>query len=331
MLGGQANSNFSDPDADAENINFGGNVGSGGPTRIPQVRYTMPLAPWGILGDLSVSAEAPETDGITAAAGPIGSDATTQDPALSTCTATTTLTGAGAGATAASTCALGAPVNPFKAPAPDLTAAWYIAQPWGHMSFSAVLRPDLQMKDGQFVDRTFTGYGIHFGGDVQPGWFGWAKDDITFQFVGGDGIGRYLGGNTQEFALVTNYPAAAPATLAAARNVRARTTVSWGGNAGYQHWWTPTLHSNISAGIQHHDINNLGGADGFVCPSQVRAASGSAGCGLAKELISSELNLFWQPVPFVSIGVEWFWGHGLALSNLKGDVNALISKFQVSF
>jgi hypothetical protein len=322
LLGGQANSNFSDSDADAENINFGGNVGSGGPTRIPQLRYTMPLAPWAILGDLSVSAEAPETDGITAAAGPFGSDATSQVPMFTTCTV--------AGA-AGATCTLAGIANPFKAPAPDLTAAWYIPQPWGHMSFSTVVRPMLQIKDGLFVDRTFTGYGMHFGGDVQPGWFGWAKDDITFQFEYGDGIGRYLGGNTEEFALVTNYPAAAPATLAAARDVRARTTVSWGGNAGYQHWWTPTLRSNISAGIQHHDINNLGGADGFVCASQVRAASGAGGCGLDKELISSELNLIWQPVPFVSVGLEWFWGHGLALSNLKGDVNALISKFQVVF
>ena len=63
LLGGQANSNFADPDASTDNINFGGNVGDPGVTRIPQVRYTMPLAGWGIAGALSVSAEAPETDG----------------------------------------------------------------------------------------------------------------------------------------------------------------------------------------------------------------------------------------------------------------------------
>ena len=34
--------------------------------------------------------------------------------------------------------------NPLKSNAPDLTAAWYIPQPWGHIDFSAVLRPQLR-------------------------------------------------------------------------------------------------------------------------------------------------------------------------------------------
>src|SRR6202049_5251266 len=41
--------------------------------------------------------------------------------------------------------------NPTKSPAPDLTAAWFIPQLWGHMDFAAVVRPALQIKDGGFV------------------------------------------------------------------------------------------------------------------------------------------------------------------------------------
>jgi len=177
------------------------------------------------------------------------------------------------------------------------------------------------------------GYGVHFSGDVKPSWFGWSKDDITWQFNYGDGIGRYLGGNSTDFSLVTNYPAAAPGSAAAAANVFAKTTVMWGGNAGYQHWWTPTLRSNISAGILHHDISNVGNAAaGFVCPARSAAAlAGTGGCGTNKELISSELNLIWNPVPFADIGIEYFHGHRLVLSNLKGDVNGLISRFKVNF
>src|SRR5205085_1569853 len=66
FLAGQANSNFADPDADPPNLEFGGNVGNPGVTRIPQIRYTQPLAPYGLLGALSFSAEAPETDAWTA-------------------------------------------------------------------------------------------------------------------------------------------------------------------------------------------------------------------------------------------------------------------------
>ena len=323
LLAGQANSNFADPDAGADSINFGGMVGSPGVTRIPQVRYTMPLASYGWLGAFSVSAEAPETDGVTLG-GLIASDATSQNPTFTTCTV--------AGA-AGATCALGAVTNPFKAPAPDLTAAWYIPQPWGHVDFSAVVRPALQVKDGLFVDRTYTGYGVHFGGDVKPHWFGWDRDYITFNFTWGDGIGRYLGGNTSEFALVTNYPTAAIGTLALSKALRARTTVSWGGNTSYQHRWTPTLRSNIAFGIQHHDITDvgLGSALGAVCATRVAALAGAGGCGLNKELITSEVNLIWNPVPFADIGIEYVWGHRLVLSNLKGDVNGVITRFRVNF
>ena len=58
LLAGQATSNFSDPDANGETLDFGGNVGEPGHVRIPQIRYTMP-AWWG--ASFSVSAETPET------------------------------------------------------------------------------------------------------------------------------------------------------------------------------------------------------------------------------------------------------------------------------
>jgi hypothetical protein len=334
LLAGQANSNFNDPDASTENISFGGMVGDPGVTRIPQVRYTWPLAPWGGLGAFSVSAEAPETEGWTPATGIAASDAASQNPALSNCTATTTTTitppGTGLTATSASTCALGSPVDPFKAPVPRLTAAWYIPQPWGHMDFSVIVSPEEEMKDGRFVDRTFTGEAGHFGGDYKPGWFGWSKDHITWQFEYGDGVAGYIGGNSTMFSIVTNYPAVAPATPALAKLVRAQTTVQWGGNTGYQHWWTPTLRSNANFGILHHDINNLGGADGFVC-SGANKFSGGGGCGLNKELVTSAVNLIWNPVPFADIGIEYVWAHRVVLSNLKGDVNGIISRFRVNF
>jgi hypothetical protein len=313
LLAGQANSNFSDPDGESDNINFGGLTGAAGVTRIPQVRYTMPLAPWGFLGALSMSAEAPETDGVVTG-GLLGSDAT--------CNA--------AGNIGTTGCTVAGQVNPFKSPAPDLTAAWYIPQPWGHMDFSTVLRPTLEIKDGAFVNRTFTGYGVHFSGDVKPGWFGWSKDYITWQFSWGDGMGRYMAGNSSEFSLITNYPAAAPATLAAAKNVSVRTTVTWGGQTSYQHWWTPTLRSNVGVGILHHDINSMAATGTPVC-TRLAGLTGAGNCGLNKELVASEINLIWNPVPFADVGIEYFWGHRLVLSNLKGDVNGLISRFRVNF
>ncbi|HKS88572.1 MAG TPA: DcaP family trimeric outer membrane transporter [Stellaceae bacterium] len=295
ILGGQANSNFSDSDASAETIDFGGNFGSAGVVRLAQLRYTMPLAPWGYPGALSVSAESPETDIVTGA-GIIADDASGADPAGDRPSGT---------------------INPTKTPAPDLTLAWYVPQPWGHFDFSAVVRPTLQIKDNAFVDRTFTGWGIHFSGDVKPLWFGWAKDNITWQFVYGDGIGRYLNSSTN-FSVVSNYPATHLASAAEAAALRAKTTVEWGGQVGYQHFWAPNLRSSVSAGFNHHDIPSL-----IISDSQ----RGS----LNKELISVHANLIWAPVPFVDFGLEYLWGHRRVVNNEHGDMNALISRMRVRF
>jgi hypothetical protein len=319
VLAGQATSNFSDPDANAETIDFGGNMGEPGVVRIPQVRYTMPLGGWRLPGALSFSAETPETDGWTLG-GSIASDGSpisltpgfvTAAPTTSVCTNAACTTHA----TVLTGVTTGAFFDPFKAPSPDLTAAWYIPQPWGHMDFSTVVRPALQIKDGFGVDRTYTGFGLHIGGDVKPGWFGWAQDDINFQFVSGEGIGRF-NNCTCSLSLVTNYPAVASA--AAAATFRASVVNSWGGELGYKHFWAPNLRSTLSGGILHQELNS----------SLLNAAGAGS---LNKELINAHLNLIWSPVSFVDVGIEYTWGRRQVVTNVTGDLNVLISKFSVKF
>src|SRR5215469_4226948 len=123
LLAGQATSNFSDPDANAETLDFGGNVGEPGRVRVPQVRWTMP-AWWG--ASLSFSAETPETSIAT----PVGLEAS--DSGVIPTATTSCLTGAPASASTAAntTCTTTlltsgqTPLNITKATAPDFTAAW---------------------------------------------------------------------------------------------------------------------------------------------------------------------------------------------------------------
>jgi hypothetical protein len=153
FLAGQATSNFSDPDANAETVEFGGNVGEPGPIRVPQLRYTMPTW-WG--SSFSVSAETPETD-IGTGAGLEGSSA----GSTSTITTTCTITAPGTTTTCSSTL-LGSgqlPTNIAKATAPELTAAYYSPQPWGHFDLSTVIRPGLDVTDGQFFAKHYVGFG----------------------------------------------------------------------------------------------------------------------------------------------------------------------------
>jgi hypothetical protein len=308
FLAGQANSNFSDPDSNIEAIDFSGLVGSPGVSRIPQMRYTIPLAGWWLPGALSFSAETPETEWWSPATGVIGSN---PSPAVSP--------------------------NPLVHPAPDLTAAWYIPQPWGHVDFSGVIRPTLRVKDGMFVDQTFTGFGGHFSGDVKPLWFGWTKDYVAWNVTGGNGIGRYIGAASANstMALVSNYTTALAATPAGAATIIIKPVISWGATVGYQHWWTSQLHSNIGMGIYHEDINGLSGAVCPVGPSGSAAATarvtGAAGCGLNKTLVNALGNVFYSPLAFVDIGLEYMYGHRITVTNQKGDENILESRFRVRF
>jgi Porin subfamily len=321
ILAGQANSNFADSDAGMESIDFGGLIGHAGPSRVPQLRYTMPLAGWGLAGALSVSAEAPETEIWAPTAGVFGAHTTNDINATSASNKTCVLSPSGTAACSLTT----ALPNPLKNSAPDLVAAWYIPQPWGHVDFGAVVRPTMQIKAGN-VDRDYVGYGFNFSGDVKPHWFGWNKDYFVWDFVYGNGAGRYLyAGSGSSFGLVSNYSAKL-AAVPGAPGIRIRTTSGFAGELAYRHQWTSTLRSNIGLGIWHLDIPGLNGA---VCPASASRTSG--GCALNEELVNGIVNLFYSPVPFVDFGVEYMWGHRFTVSGARGDENVLESRVRVRF
>ena len=151
FLGGQASSNFSDPDANPETLDFGGPAGLAGVNRIPQVRYTM-TGPWG--SALSFSAEAPDTDVLTPA-GLVEQDTNLVPGAVSN-TGTAACVANGVTVAAAGGCVLAG--DPARNGAPDVTFAWYWTQPWGHFDLRLVGR-DLEFNDGRFsardTNRTF--------------------------------------------------------------------------------------------------------------------------------------------------------------------------------
>ena len=319
LLAGQANSNFRDADADSETLDFGGSAGQSGVTRVPQVRYTQPIPAFFLGGALSMSIEAPQTD-VASSTGLVFSD--------------TNASGTPAGPNPAGIA--GSVSNNFtKATAPDVTFAYYVPQPWGHVQVSGVVR-DLDIQDGKFLSREFIGWGLHLSGDVKPRWLGWDRDTITWQVTGGQGIGRYLNEGSG-IALATNAASTGAATvcaapgqnpinvtagacsgLGAASNIIVKPIMAFGGSVGYQHYWLPNLRSTAVFGIRHQDVpSNLIG------PAQSIAVN--------KELITTHLNLIWNPVSFVDLGVEYAWGHRTVVANLKGDVNAVIGKMRVRF
>ena len=323
ILAGQANSNFSDPDANPETIDFGGPVGEAGVVRIPQVRYTY-AGPYG--SAWSASIETPQTDVLTPAGKDTSDGNIAQNPVTNSvsgaltngCVANGVTVGVTPGTltpgfTNTSSCSLSG--NPAEAKAPDITFASYWSQPWGHVDFRLVGR-DLTLNDGHLVDRSFFGYGGGVSGDVKPGWFGWGKDDFQWQFTVGTGIGRYLN-DSSDAGLATNY-ISAPSTAAAAALIIVKPTQEVGGTVGYQHWWLPNLRSNAVYGYAQYNVSSQ-----LVGPIELTVAN--------KRLMTAHFNLIWSPVAFIDTGVEYMWGQREVLANIKGTEQALIGMFRVKF
>ena len=102
--------------------------------------------------------------------------------------------------------------NPLKTEWPDPVAGLNWQQPWGHLKLETMMH-EAALVDGLHLNKQYIGYGGGVSGDVKPGWFGWAKDDIGFTAFAGNGLGRYAGGGgagTYFPYLATNY--GAPAT-----------------------------------------------------------------------------------------------------------------------
>ena len=332
FLAGQALSNFSDADADTESMEFGGTMGSTGGQRIPQVRYTAP-GPYG--SAFSVSAENPWTSVITPSGlqssdynlSGIGTNTTPPQELIPTlcngipCTGINT-TGQSGTSTVATTQA-----NPTVAKAPNLTFASYWAQPWGHIDFAGLVR-FYQIQDGTHVDQKFTGVGGHVAGDVHPGWWGYNKDDFLFSFVVGNAIGNYAsGGESTLFPLASNFttttacatPIAGKCTgQFAASNILVDPIFAFSTQGGYQHWWLPNLRSTIAAGYANQNVNSQ-----LIGPTQAQSVN--------KILWNSFVNLVWNPVAFITTGVQYMYGKRVVVANLSGHEHVLIYKFRVAF
>jgi hypothetical protein len=327
-----------DPDADGEFVDFGGETGTSGKGRQPQVKYTFAGA-YGT--SFTIGAETPESS----AAGPFGSYEidSNQIPGTGACPAGAT-TAAGLEATTACV-GSSAFFNPLQDPMPEWIATARINQPWGHVQLGVDLH-DTQLNDGQGLDQQYLGGGGVISGDVHPFFTqsgALAKDDFGFGFVAGQGIGTEIangaGSVSTDFGapmLVPKFGLVNPLTSDAWNTAHSATRTAYDAlvstqsnpEAGlwiwYQHWWTPTLRSTIDFSGNYNDVNTN-------IVSLNTGPAGTAAGSVNKILALSHINLMWSPVGFVDFGVEYAWGHRVTTGNFKGDANTLESTMRVRF
>ena len=180
----------------------------------------------------------------------------------------------------------------------------------GQMSLAALFRQIVHHNGGAgpvgaISSRGF-GWGIHYG----VGWrFNGGKTAIGGSLFGGRGIGRYSGQGTIQ-AVLNNGPS----------DFGVRPVWSVAGQIWVQHRVTNTIRVNAGYGREYVDIvgaSNLG-------------KPGLAG-GLNQDMWRGWVNMIWQPVPQVNIGVEYMYGFRGAINGPNGKAHRIQIGMQYSF
>lgn len=173
---------------------------------------------------------------------------------------------------------------------PDLTARYALARPWGDVQFAGLLRQLKYQNPATSIDSTATGWGLSASAKLKVG----SQDDLRLMISGGEGVGRYLGLNFSNDAV-----------LDASGELEAIGVVA--GFAAYRHVWAPGWRSSLiwSAQKVDNDVSYTG-------LSANRSAQ------------SLHANLIWSPVAAFDVGAELMFADRKLESGLDGDMTRLI-------
>jgi len=159
---------------------------------------------------------------------------------------------------------------------------------FGSFTVAGMLR-ELRYDDNAGISDSTTGWGVSLSGVHKIG----ARDDFRWMATVGSGLGRYVGLNT------TN-----DAVLNASGNLEAIDQMSIFGS--YRHFWSDTWRSNLTLGYLSIDNDTA-----------------LTGMGATSDASSVHVNLIYSPVPKVDFGVELLFANREIESGADGDMTRL--------
>ncbi|MET3780141.1 cob(I)alamin adenosyltransferase [Brevundimonas sp. 1080] len=173
---------------------------------------------------------------------------------------------------------------------PDFTARYAVSRPWGDFQIAGLLRQLKYQNPATNIDSTATGWGLSASTKIKVG----AKDDLRLMVTGGEGIGRYVGLNFSNDAVLNG-----------SGDLDAIGVVA--GFAAYRHVWAPGWRSSLIWSAQKVD-NDL-------------AFTGLAANRSAQSL---HANLIWSPVTAFDVGAELMFADREIETGASGDMTRLI-------
>ena len=173
---------------------------------------------------------------------------------------------------------------------PDFTARYAVSRPWGDFQFAGLLRQLKYQNPATNIDSTATGWGLSASTKIKVG----AKDDLRLMVTGGEGIGRYVGLNFSNDAVLNG-----------SGDLDAIGVVA--GFAAYRHVWAPGWRSSLIWSAQKVDND-----------------TGFTGLAANRSAQSFHANLIWSPVTAFDVGAELMFADREIETGASGDMTRLI-------
>jgi hypothetical protein len=172
---------------------------------------------------------------------------------------------------------------------PDLVGRYNMKGDWGSVTVAGIVRELAYENRASGIDDSTYGYGISLSGKHGIG----AKDDFRWMASAGSGLGRYIGLNTANGAV-----------LDANGNLEAIDSMGIFGS--YRHFWNEKWRSNFTLG--YLNVDNDTELTGTVVTSKSQ---------------SLHINLIYSPVPKMDFGVEYMHANREIESGLDGDLDRI--------
>lgn len=182
---------------------------------------------------------------------------------------------------------------------PDITARYTYRDDWGHVSIAGLARKlEYVNKQGaNHIDASTSSFGVSLTGKVKVG----DKDDIRFMFNTGSGLGRYLGLNAANGAVLN-------------ANGNLESIDSTGIALAYRHWWNQQWRSNLTYSSFSADNDTA-----------------LTGRSVTKNTRSMRINLFYSPSPELTFGGEYARANRELENGADGDMDRVQFTAKYSF
>jgi len=174
---------------------------------------------------------------------------------------------------------------------PDLVLRYNLKGDWGSFTAAGMLR-ELAYDNNAGIDDKTTGWGISLSGKFVFG----NKDDFRWMASTGGGLGRYMGLNTANGAVLDD-------------DGKLHTIDSTGVFGSYRHLWNEQWRSNLTLGYLSVDND-----------------TDLTGLSATKNASSFHINLIFRPQPKLDFGVEFMYADREEESGTDGD----LTRFQFS-